>query len=156
MRTWALVLCAIGSVIGWSAAPSPAQAAGDTLTVGFATEATTLDPTKAAAGADYYFISQMFEQLMRRDPSGKLIHWLAESHSVDKNNGKPVIDVHLRKGVKVHNGDPLTSADFEFAFSPQARSQDQPHCAVGGRSRAVRGGRRLSQPPAFQGRRRLL
>lgn len=119
MRTWALVLCAIGSVIGWSASPSPAQAAGDTLTVGFATEATTLDPTKAAAGADYYFISQMFEQLMRRDPSGKLIHWLAESHSVDKNNGKPIIDVHLRKGVKFHNGDPLTSADFEFAFSRQ-------------------------------------
>ena len=98
---------------------SPATAAGDTITVGFATEATTLDPSRAAAGADYYFINQMFEQLVRRDPNGKPVNWLAESYSVDNNNGKPIIDVHLRKGVKFHNGDSLTSADFEFAFSRQ-------------------------------------
>lgn len=30
--------------------------------------------------------------------------------------GKPVIDVTIRRGVKFHNGDPLTSADFEFAY----------------------------------------
>ena len=99
--------------------PLAARAAGDTITVGFATEATTLDPSRAAAGADYYFISQMFEQLMRRDPENKRVNWLAESYSIDKNNGKPIIDVHLRKGVKFHNGDPLTSEDFEFAWNRQ-------------------------------------
>jgi peptide/nickel transport system substrate-binding protein len=29
--------------------------------------------------------------------------------------GKAVIDVRIRKGVKFHNGDPLTSRDFEFS-----------------------------------------
>jgi peptide/nickel transport system substrate-binding protein len=99
--------------------PVPAMAGGDTITVGFATEATTLDPSRAAAGADYYFISQMFEQLMRRNPENKRVNWLAESYTIDKNNGKPIIDVHIRKGVKFHNGDPLTSEDFEFAWNRQ-------------------------------------
>lgn len=99
--------------------PVAAGAAGDTITVGFATESTTLDPSRAAAGADYYFIGQMFEQLVRRGPDNKRVNWLAESYSVDRNNGKPIIDVHLRKGVKFHNGDPLTSEDFEFAFNRQ-------------------------------------
>ena len=91
----------------------------DTITVGFATESTTLDPSRAAAGADYYFIGQMFEQLVRRGPDNQRVNWLAESYSVDKNNGKPIIDVHLRKGVKFHNGDPLTAEDFEFSFNRQ-------------------------------------
>src|SRR5437764_11729348 len=94
----------------------PANAEGpvkDTITVGFATESTTLDPSRAAAGADYYFIAQMFEQLVRRGPDGKPVNWLAESYSIENNDGKPLIDVHLRNGVKFHNGDPLTSADFE-------------------------------------------
>ena len=43
----------------------------DTITVGFATESTTLDPSRAAAGADYYFIGQMFEQLVRRGPDNQ-------------------------------------------------------------------------------------
>ena len=91
----------------------------DTITVGFATESTTLDPSRAAAGADYYFIGQMFEQLVRRGPDNQRVNWLAESYTVDKNNGKPIIDVHLRKGVKFHNGDPLTAEDFEFSFNRQ-------------------------------------
>lgn len=102
------------------AAPALTQeGAKDTITVGFATESTTLDPSRAAAGADYYFIGQMFEQLVRRGPDNKRVNWLAESYSVDKNNGKPIIDVHLRKDVKFHNGDPLTAEDFEFSFNRQ-------------------------------------
>jgi len=114
-----LVAQCFAAVLMSFSALSYACAAGDTITVGFATESTTLDPSKAAAGADYYFINQMFEQLVRRGPDGKPVNWLAESYSVEPNNGKPIIDVHLRKGVKFHNGDPLTAADFEFAFNRQ-------------------------------------
>ena len=96
--------------------PAQAQGKRDTLTVAFGAESTTLDPNKAAAGVDYYFISQMFEQLVRQDPSGKTVNWLAQSYTVNPEGEGFVIDVTLRDGVKFHNGDPLTSADFEFAW----------------------------------------
>ena len=102
----------VGPVVAQTAKP-----ARDTITVGFATESTTMDPSRAAAGADYYFISQMFEQLTKTDAEGKRRNWLAESVSIESNDGKPVIDVVLRKGVKFHNGDPLTADDFEFTFN---------------------------------------
>lgn len=92
-----------------------AQASGD-LTVAFGAEGTTLDPTKYSAGVDHYFIGQMFEQLVRWDPQQKPVNWLAESWELQQQDGKAVIDVKLRPGVKFHNGDPLTSADFEFSY----------------------------------------
>ena len=98
--------------------PAAAQAAG-TLTVGFAAEATMMDPTRSAAGVDQYFFGQMFEQLVRTDPNLKTVNWLAEKWDLTQENGKPVITVKLRPGVKFHNGDPLTSADFEYAYKRQ-------------------------------------
>ncbi|WFU71246.1 ABC transporter substrate-binding protein [Bradyrhizobium sp. CB2312] len=88
----------------------------DTLVAALGAEATMLDPTRSSAGVDYYFTAQMFEQLVRFDPDLKMVNWLAESWSIEGTPDKPIIDVHLRKGVKFHNGDPLTSADFEFSY----------------------------------------
>jgi len=87
------------------------------LTIAFAIEATTMDPTKYAAGADMYFIGQMFEQLMAPGPDLKTRNWLAESWKIGKEDGHSVLDIHIRRGVKFHNGDPLTSADFEFSYN---------------------------------------
>ena len=58
----------------------------------------------------------MFEQLVRFDPDLKPVNWLAESWKIEGTPDKPIVDVHIRKGVKFHNGDPLTSADFEFSY----------------------------------------
>ena len=100
------------------AGPGEAFAADATgsLTVAFGAESTVLDPLKYSAGVDHYFIGQMFEQLVRPDPALKSTNWLAERWDVKTVGGKPVIDVTIRRGVKFHNGDPLTSADFEFAY----------------------------------------
>lgn len=98
----------------WAQAQAPKPVTGS-LTIAFAAEATTLDPVKYSAGVDTYFIGQMFEQLVRPDPSQKRINWLAESWNLTEVNGKPVLDVRIRKGVKFHNGDPLTAHDFEFS-----------------------------------------
>jgi len=103
------------------AAAAHAQQGGQpksTVTIAFGAESTTLDPNKAAAGVDYYFISQLFEQLVRQSPpEGKVVNWLAESYKVETgDDGKIVIDVRIRPGVKFHNGDPLTAEDFEFAY----------------------------------------
>ena len=98
-------------------APKPATGS---LAVAFGAEATVLDPTHSSAGVDQYFFGQMFEQLVRTGPDLKRLNWLAETWSVQDAGGKPVIDIHLRKGVKFHNGDPLTSEDFEYAFKRQS------------------------------------
>ncbi len=101
-----------GSAPSFAQAPKPASGQ---LTVAFAAEATTLDPVKYSAGVDQYFIGQLFEQLVRPDPALKRQNWLAESWEVKEVDGKPVLDVRIRKGVKFHNGDPLTARDFEFS-----------------------------------------
>ena len=94
------------------AAQAPKPATG-MLTIAFAAEATMMDPQRSAAGVDQYYIGQMFEQLVKTDPSLKRINWLAESWEVKEEDGKPYLDIKLRRGVKFHNGDLLTSADFE-------------------------------------------
>lgn len=96
---------------GWATAQTK-----DTITAAFSTESTTMDPTRYGAAADLFYISQMFEMLARPDADGKMIPWLAESWALTTENGKPVIDIRLRKDVKFHNGDPLTSADLEFGY----------------------------------------
>lgn len=99
-----------------AAAPGLAQKpAAGSLVAAFAAESTVLDPIKYSAGVDHYFMGQMFEQLVRPDASQKTVNWLAESWEVKDAGGKPIIDIRIRKGVKFHNGDPLTSRDFEFA-----------------------------------------
>ncbi|MBI3375474.1 MAG: ABC transporter substrate-binding protein [Betaproteobacteria bacterium] len=99
-----------------AAVPALAQKpAAGTLVAAFAAESTVMDPVKYSAGVDHYFMGQMFEQLVRPDASQKTVNWLAESWEVKDAGGKPIIDVRIRKGVKFHNGDALTSRDFEFA-----------------------------------------
>ena len=91
-----------------------------TVTIGFAAEATTLDPIKYSAGADSYGMSQMFEQLVRQiPPDWKQAAWLAESWAIAGTPDRPVIDVQLRPGVTFHNGDPLTADDFLYAYTLQ-------------------------------------
>jgi peptide/nickel transport system substrate-binding protein len=93
-----------------------AQTPPDTLVVAFGAEPTTMDPARYAAGVDLYGVTQSFEQLLRPDASGKLTNWLAESWKIEGTADKPIIDVHIRPGVKFHNGDPLTAADFEYSY----------------------------------------
>lgn len=100
-------------------AQTPRPATGS-LTVAFGAESTTLDPVKISAGVDHYFVGQIFEMLLRRDADLKVQNWLAEKWTLGTaKDGRPVLDVWLRKGVKFHNGDPLTSEDMEFSWQRQ-------------------------------------
>ena len=114
-RSAALALMAAAWI---AAGPAGAQAPEGTITAAFAAESTTMDPAKYSAGVDTYFIGQMFEQLVKVMPDGSTANWLAESWSIETGpDGLPIIDVRIRPGVKFHNGDPLTAADFEFAWT---------------------------------------
>jgi peptide/nickel transport system substrate-binding protein len=111
-----LALAALLPMLSMTTLAQAQPAAGD-LTIAFGAEATTLDPSRSTAGVDEYFTRQMFEQLVIPGPDSKLRNWLAENWQVMEEDGHTVIDVQIRKDVKFHNGDPLTSADFEFSFN---------------------------------------
>ena len=113
----ALLAAALLASPGMAQTPKPATG---TISIAFGAEAVMLDPARSAAGVDQYFFGQMFEQLVRVDPSLKKIPWLAESWSVKQEGGKPYVDIQLRRDVTFHNGDPLTAEDFEYAFRRQS------------------------------------
>src|SRR5438309_9158686 len=113
MATYLGWLAVVAALLG----PGTAKAkTPDTLVVAFGAEPTTMDPARYAAGVDLYGVTQSFEQLLRTDASGKLTNWLAESWKIAGTAEKPIIDVHIRPGVKFHNGDPLSAADFEYSY----------------------------------------
>lgn len=91
--------------------------ASGSLTVALAAEPTTLDPVRFSAGVDTYGVGQLFEQLVRPDPQGRPMNWLAEKWEIGGTPEKPIIDVRIRPGVKFHNGEPLTASDFEFSYT---------------------------------------
>jgi peptide/nickel transport system substrate-binding protein len=96
-----------------TAAPtSAASRAGGTLNVGIADlGADTHDPTVAQPNNPSYVI---FEPLLRYDAQGTLVPWLAESWNMSQD-GK-VWTFTLRKGLKWHNGDEVTSDDIKYTF----------------------------------------
>ncbi len=56
----------------------------------------------------------LYNGLVKFDMDGNIVPDLAEKWEVS-NDGK-VYTFHLRKGVKFHNGDPLTAHDIEFCY----------------------------------------
>ncbi len=114
-RVLLLTAALLGAPLGSARAEAPS--ATGSLTVALAAEPTTLDPVRYSAGVDTYGVGQIFEQLLRPDPSGKLQNWLAESWEIQGTPEKPIIDVRIRPGVRFQNGDPLTAADFEFSYN---------------------------------------
>ena len=86
------------------------------VTVALASEPNVLDVTKAAAGVDWYYIGQVNEQLDEWDHNIERKHALAESWKLTQENGNYIIDVYLKKGIKFHTGDIMTSKDWVFAY----------------------------------------
>ncbi|MEM7187972.1 MAG: ABC transporter substrate-binding protein [Pseudomonadota bacterium] len=95
-------------------ADSPKPATGS-LTIAQAAESTMLDVTRAAAGVDWYILGNINEQLLQPNPDLEVENWLAEKWETREENGKPVIEVWLRKGVMFHHGGELTADDMVFA-----------------------------------------
>lgn len=101
--------------LGLVAAVQAAEPAKGSLTIAQAAEATMTDITRYRAGVDTYIMGNVFEQLTQPDPSLEIKNWLAEKWNVHEEDGKPVIEVWLRKGVKFHHGGELTSQDMVYA-----------------------------------------
>ena len=71
-----------------------------------------LDPHFSTSSNDIRVSFNVFDNLTRRHPDGKLYAGLATEW---KNTAATTWQFKLRQGVKFHNGDPLTSADVKFS-----------------------------------------
>src|SRR2546429_590091 len=86
-----------------SAAPSGAKAAyGGTLTFALENDVSNLDPMLSGLFVDRNIHYAMYDSLVRVDPQGNILPWLAEKWETS-TDGKTVT-FHLRQGVKYHDG----------------------------------------------------
>ncbi|MEG1870171.1 MAG: peptide ABC transporter substrate-binding protein [Oscillospiraceae bacterium] len=73
-----------------------------------------LDPQFATDETAQLIIYNTFEGLLRSLPSGEIVPAAAESYNISTD--ETVYTFTLRSGMRWKNGDPVTAADFEFAF----------------------------------------
>lgn len=66
------------------------------------------------AGPGYVQMSYLYDPLLWKDASGRLLPWLAESFQ--RSGDGLTYTFKLREGVRWHDGRPLTAADVAFTF----------------------------------------
>jgi len=95
-----------------TAAQTPKR--GGTLVVGMSQDLPGLDPHPSTSTITYQVLSLVYQGLVDFDRDLKIKPVLAESWSTSAD-GK-TWTFKLRKGVKFHNGRPLTAADVKFSL----------------------------------------
>jgi peptide/nickel transport system substrate-binding protein len=112
-------------------APLAAQAAKDSLTVDLPNDAATLDPQLQWDTDSYTIYRNIFDNLVTRDASGKIVPQVATAW---KYLDDTTIEFTIRGGIKFQNGTPLTPEDVVFSIkritdpalkSPQLSQFDQ-------------------------------
>ena len=107
--------CAPSTPAGQSQGTTGQPKRGGTLVLARQGEVTNLDPHKVPAFTSARVFELVYSYLMRLDENLGVQPDLAESMPTVSSDGKQVT-VKIRKGVKFHNGDPLTSADVKYTF----------------------------------------
>ena len=111
MRRWSRPLLALALLV--ALVPAAGAQPKDTLTVALVAHAPTLDPHMHFERVGILVNINMFDSLLHRNTKLEYEPGLATSW-------KPLNDTtwefKLRKGVKFHNGDPLTAEDVKFSF----------------------------------------
>ncbi|GHV48344.1 hypothetical protein FACS1894204_12560 [Synergistales bacterium] len=120
------------SVISLSATESssePIVSAKDSMVVIMPSDPGSLDPHDNVMQGKHQSTRQIYETLVVYDEAGKLVPWLAEKWEYEDD---VTLVLHIRKGVKFHNGDELKASDVMFTLkrlrddnTPAAMQVDQ-------------------------------
>lgn len=121
VSTWlVLMLLLIGCLAGQMSAlrhyyQQATFVAGGTYTEGILGAFTDANPLYATSQVDTSVSRLLFSSLLSYDSNSNLVGDLAKDWSVDETGR--LYTVHLRPGVKWHDGKPLTSADVAFTYA---------------------------------------
>jgi peptide/nickel transport system substrate-binding protein len=83
------------------------------IRVGFTLDAVTLDPANHRKRETETIIRNLYDGVLTRDAKMQVVPELAESY---KQTSPTTYEFKLRKGVKFHNGEPMTADDIKFTF----------------------------------------
>ena len=99
------------------------QASADELTIGVASEPTSMDPHFHNLGPNNSLLSHLYDALVHQDEKQALVPGLAESW-------RPIDDTtwefKLRRGVTFHDGSPFTADDVVFTFERAPNVEGSP------------------------------
>jgi peptide/nickel transport system substrate-binding protein len=100
----------------------PVKITGGELRFGFTTEPATLDPLSPANTADgRSILFNVFEGLVRPVSDGTLEPAVAEAYRIEQNGLVYVFT--LRRGLKFHDGTPVSPEDVEFTLNEAIRAR---------------------------------
>lgn len=95
----------------WAATPAPRRGGVFRL---LEEAPQSLDPAEVDSVYDAFPIGQIFDGLVALDPGLNIVPALADTWTISRDGRKYLI--HLRDGVKFHDGTPLTAQDVVFSF----------------------------------------
>src|SRR5258708_38303345 len=108
-KRWSAWVAAAAIVpLAWAAAPAPA-AAQKTLSVVLHADLKVLDPIWTTADITRYYGWMVYDQLFAQDAEGGFQPQLVDNYSVSAD--KLTYTFTLRDGLKLHDGQPVTTAD---------------------------------------------
>jgi len=98
-----------------TATPSPkGPSVGGKLVWAIGSEPDTLDEHKTSLAAANVILGFLGATLTAKDPDGKIVPYLAESWKSSKDG--LTWEFTLKKGIKFHDGTPMTAADYAWTF----------------------------------------
>ncbi|MDP8943555.1 MAG: ABC transporter substrate-binding protein [Actinomycetota bacterium] len=116
-RAGLAVMVAVAAALAVRPAQGQAPAERPLVRIPFPEDARRLTPYTFELG--YPLVTLVYDTLMWRDAAGTPRPWLAES--VTRRAGGRRVTIRLRRGVRWHDGAPLTAADVTFTFGYVAR-----------------------------------
>ena len=116
-----LKLLSIAAAFLAVAVVAPAQAARDSLNIAFYTKFHTMEPYQTSARQMLQMGYLIWDPLVLRDPdTGKILPHVATSWSTPTDRSWKFT---IRKDVKFHNGNPLTSAAIKYTIEERDPEQ---------------------------------
>lgn len=122
-----LLLCAIlltgcggGTTQDSKNGGSTTTSAKDSIIVGIDADAMSMDPLAINDVTTMSILSNIYEPLVRVNAKNEVLPALAESWEISEDG--LTYTFHIRKGVKFHNGDPLTMEDLKWSIEAQIKS----------------------------------